>query len=78
MARYSEEDALKELKDLESIIMAGTENLLRNKNYREVARLLVSIDNEIYETEREARRLRLMGRLNYEVYRTLMEDYIEL
>jgi len=78
MARYSEEDALKELKDPESIIMARTENLLRNKNYREVAMLLVSIDNEIYETEREARRLRLMGRLNYEVYRTLMEDYIEL
>jgi len=78
MARYSEEDALKELKDPESIIMTKTENLLRNKNYREVAMLLVSIDNEIYETEREARRLRLMGRLNYEVYRTLMEDYIEL
>jgi len=62
MARYSEEDTLKESKDLESIITARTENLLRNKNYREVARLLVSIDNEVYKTEREARRLRLMGR----------------
>ncbi|MHA1859753.1 MAG: hypothetical protein ACTSVF_01475 [Candidatus Asgardarchaeia archaeon] len=42
--------------------MPRVENLLRNKDYREVARLLVSIDNEIYQTEREARRLRLTDR----------------
>ena len=33
MARYSKKDALNELKDLESVIMVRTENLLRNRNY---------------------------------------------
>lgn len=32
MARYSKEDALKELKELESIVMFRAENLLKSKN----------------------------------------------
>lgn len=78
MVRYSSEDALRELKELESAIMARTEGLLKDKNYREVASLLISIDNEIYQTEREARRLRLTGKLDYKVYKTLIEGYAEL
>jgi hypothetical protein len=76
--RYSREDALKELKELDSVVMSRAENLLKEGKYKEVAWILMSIDNEIYQTEKEARRLRLMGRLDYGVYRTLIEGYVEL
>ena len=78
MAKYSSKEALNELKYLESLIMARAENLLKSKDSRGVAEMLLSIDNEIYQTEKEARRLRLTGRLDYEVYRTLMDGYAEL
>jgi hypothetical protein len=78
MAKYSKENALYELKELESKLLSRAEKLLREKNVDKVAGILISIDNEIYETEREARRLRLMGRLDYEVYRTLMDGYVDL
>lgn len=78
MARYSSKDALNELRYLESLIMARAENLLKNKDSRGVAEILMFIDNEIDKTEREARRLRLMGKLDYEVYRTLVNGYVEL
>jgi hypothetical protein len=78
MARYSREDVSRELKELESKIMAKAESFLRAGKYKDVASLLFSIDNEIYQTEREARKLRLMGRLDYEVYRSLIDGYVEL
>ena len=78
MAKYSKQDALYELKELESGLLSKTEKLLRDKNIDRIAEILISIDNEIYQTEREARRLRLMGRLDYEVYSTLMDGYVEL
>ncbi|MEM3833328.1 MAG: hypothetical protein QW128_07050 [Thermoprotei archaeon] len=78
MVKYSSKEALNELKYLEPLIMARAENLLKNKDSRSVAELLISIDNEIYQTEREAKRLRLMGKLDYDVYRTLMDGYVEL
>jgi hypothetical protein len=71
-------DALNELKELESKLLSRAERLLKEKNVDKVAGILMSIDNEIYETEREARRLRLMGRLDYEVYRTLIDGYVDL
>ena len=67
MARYSKENALYELKKLESKLLSRAEKLLRDKNVDRVAGILISIDNEIYQTEMEARRLRLMGRLDYEI-----------
>ncbi|MEM5854277.1 MAG: hypothetical protein QXG39_09375 [Candidatus Aenigmatarchaeota archaeon] len=78
MSRYSRKEALSELNYLESLIIARVENFLKNEDSRAVAEILISIDNEIYQTEKEARRLRLMGRLDYEVYRTLMDGYAKL
>jgi hypothetical protein len=78
MVRYSKESALYELKELESGILSKTEKLLRDKNIDRIAEILISIDNEIYQTEREARRLRLTGRLDYEVYKTLIDGYADL
>jgi len=78
MSRYSRKEALSELNYLESLIIARVENFLKSKDSRAVAEILISIDNEIYQTEKEARRLRLMGRLDYEVYRTLMDGYAKL
>ncbi|MEM2562131.1 MAG: hypothetical protein QXT06_07370, partial [Candidatus Bathyarchaeia archaeon] len=78
VVRYLNREALNELKYLEPLIMARAVNLLKSKNYRGAAEMLISIDNEIYQTEHEARRLRLMGQLNYEVYRALMDGYVGL
>ncbi|MEM2429876.1 MAG: hypothetical protein QW779_04960 [Nitrososphaerales archaeon] len=78
MAKYSSKKALSELKYLESLIMLKAENLLKNKDSRGVAELLISIDNQIHHTEREAIRLRLTGKLDYEVYRTLIDGYFDL
>jgi hypothetical protein len=58
MARYSSKDALNELKGLESKLLLRTEELLKDKNVDRVAGILISIDNETYQTEREARRSR--------------------
>jgi len=78
VVRYLNREALNELKYLEPLIMARAVNLLKSKNYRGAAEMLISIDNEIYQTEHEARRLRLMGKLDYEVYRALMDGYVGL
>ena len=78
MTKYSTKESLNELSELESRVLSRTEDLLRNKNCRGVAEILISIDNEIYQTEREARKLRLMGRLDYEVYRSLIDGYVEI
>ncbi|MEM1750085.1 MAG: hypothetical protein QXO91_00700 [Desulfurococcaceae archaeon] len=78
MAKYSSKEALNELKHLESLITSRAENLLQKKNSKGVAEILISIDNEIYQTKREARKLRLMDKLDYEVYKTLMDGYVEL
>jgi len=76
--RYKREDALRELDELELNLLERADKLLKAKNYDGVAGLLVLIDNEIYETEREARRLRLKGSLDVKVYKTLMDGYHEL
>jgi len=78
LARYSSKDALNELKELESMILPRAEKLLKDSNAKGVAGILISIDNELYRTEREAMILRLKGELDYEVYRTLIEGYVEL
>lgn len=62
-------------KELELNLLEKADKLFKAKNYDAVAGLLVLIDNEIYETEREARRLRLKGSLDVEVYKTLMDGY---
>lgn len=78
MASYSSEDALKELKEIESKFLYKTENFVRDKNPEAIARILLAIDNELFETESEARRLRLSGQLDVNVYRTLIDGYFGL
>lgn len=67
-----------EIKELESRLLARTEELLENENYQEVVRMLSSINNELYQIEREAKRLRLMGKLDLDVYRALIDGHFEL
>jgi len=78
MPSYSSKEALNEMRELESKLLARTEELLKNKNARGVANILLSIENEMYQTEREARRLRLKGELDQDVYKTLVNGYVEL
>lgn len=58
--------------------MPKAKNLLKIKDSNGVAQLLIFIDNIIHQTEKEAIRLRLTGKLDYGVYRTLMDGYVEL
>ncbi len=78
MQNYTKDDAVNELCELEVNLIEKADKLLKAKNFDGVAGLLVLIDNEIYETEREARRLRLEGNLDVNVYKTLMDGYHSL
>ncbi|MCP8322008.1 MAG: hypothetical protein H3Z52_13900 [archaeon] len=78
MQNYTRDDAINELCELEANLLEKTDKLLKAKNYDGVAGLLILLDNEIYETEREARRLRLEGSLDVHVYKTLMDGYHNL
>jgi len=78
MQNYTKDDVLNELYELEANLLEKADKLLKAKNFDGVAGLLVLLDNEIYETEREARRLRLEGKLEVKVYKTLMDGYHSL
>lgn len=78
VAKYTGQDASNELRELESRLLDKTVDLLENENIREVADILVSLNRELYETHREARKLRLRGALDVEVYKTLMAGYARI
>ena len=55
--------------------MPAIERYLRNNQPIEVARALVIINKELYRIEEEARKLRLRGELDFDIYRVLTARY---
>ena len=77
MAQYTVNDALEELDELRNNLKLRLDDFLSKREVEKVAYLLFSLENEIAEIEREARRLRLKGELDVKVYRTLINGYQE-
>ena len=78
MAQYTVRDALEELNELRNKLQSSVTDLLSRREVEKVAYLLFSLENEMAEIEKEARRLRLKGELDVGVYRTLVKGYHEL
>ena len=77
MAQYTVKDALQELNELRDNLQSRMSKLLSKRDVEKVAYILFSLENEMAEIEREARRLRLRGELDLKVYRTLIKGYQE-
>lgn len=74
--RYTPEHALEEVRYRASRVLSKSERFLRGNNPRPVAQMLVGIYTEIGRIEKEARRLKLLGSLDYDVYSTLINGYV--
>ena len=59
MTQYTVSEALQELDEMKSRLIKRVDHLLLNKDTKSVAHTLLTLENEIVETEVEARRLRL-------------------
>ena len=73
--RYSVWTAGEELYVLEEELFKKAAQLAEKKDCYGLARMLVVIDKEVYKYEEEARRLRLTGELDLDVYRELISSY---
>jgi len=60
---------------LESRLVPAIQRYLENNKTLEVAKALVIVNKELYRTEEEARRLRLTGELDLEIYQALTAGY---
>ncbi|WP_161997807.1 hypothetical protein, partial [Escherichia coli] len=52
--------------------------LAERRDCYELAKMLVMVDKEVYRYEEEARKLRLKGELELEVYREIISDFSEI
>ncbi len=75
---YTPEHALEEVKYRASRVLSRSEQFLRSNNPRPVAQMLVGVYTEIGRIEKEARRLKLLSSLDYDVYSTLLNGYVSL
>jgi ABC-type phosphate transport system auxiliary subunit len=78
MKNYSPWDASQEMYELEEVLFKKANKLAEKGDSYELARMLVVINKETYRLEEEARKLRLTGELDLEVYRELVEDYANM
>lgn len=78
MAQYTVKDALQELEEIRLNLESRVDELITKRDAEGIAYLLFSLRKEIDEIEREARRLRLKGELDLNIYRTLISGYQEL
>jgi len=73
--RYSVWTVGEELYVLEEELFKKASQLVEKRDCYELARMLVVIDKEVYKYEEEARRLRLTGELDLDVYREIISSY---
>jgi len=78
MKNYSPWEASQEMYELEEVLFKKANKLAEKGDSYELARMLVVINKETYRLEEEARKLRLTGELDLEVYRELVEDYANM
>ena len=78
MGRYTVDDALREMNELRGKLLSRVERLVEKRDADGLARILVALNLEVERIESEARRLRLKGELDVEVYRALISGYTKL
>jgi len=78
MSGYRIKDALRELEQIGQAVLSRAEDNLKKKKVFEVARIYALVERETEKIEDEARSLMLAGKLNYEVYRQLVDGYSSL
>lgn len=75
---YSMWSATEELYELGERLYRKAKILAERKDCYELAKMLVVIDKEVYRYEEEARKLRLKGELELDVYREIISDFSEI
>ncbi len=75
--RYSIDYAAEEIGELDAVLTPIVEKYLEEKPV-EVAKALVIVNKELYRYEEEARRLRLTGELDVDIYKTPVSRYRDL
>lgn len=78
MQKYNVETANTELNSLESVVARRVEDYLESNDVINAARGLIAVNKEIYKLEEDARRLRLTGELDIEVYQSLRNGYARI
>jgi hypothetical protein len=78
MTDYSTQDAVKELHDIGVKLLAKAERDVSGKKVMELARMYALVMREYELVEAEARRMRLAGDLDPELYKTISEGYDSL
>ncbi|MCP8315788.1 MAG: hypothetical protein H3Z51_02855 [archaeon] len=73
--KYGVDYAAEEIGTLELILIPIVERYLEEKKPIEVAKALAILNKELYRYEEEARRLRLTGELDIEIYKTIISGY---
>ncbi|MGB9622446.1 MAG: hypothetical protein ACPL07_01250 [Candidatus Bathyarchaeia archaeon] len=73
--KYSMWTVDEEFYGLEKQLLDKASRLVQERDAYELAKMLVLIDKEVYRYEEEARRLRLKGELNLDVYRELVSSF---
>ena len=75
---YSMWSASEELYELGERLFEKAKALAEKRDSYELAKMLTVIDKEVYRYEEEARKLRLKGELELDVYREIISDFSEI
>lgn len=78
MSKYVTENALHELDKTETVLLQKAEEYLEQSNALEVAKILTLVSRESYKVDEEARRLKLAGELDLDIYNVLSRGYHEI
>jgi len=76
--RYSAKEAIRELKRVEIDAIEKARNYLEAKKYEDVVSILLDLDKEIDLLTYEARRLKLQGKLDVNIYGVLITGYADI
>lgn len=78
MAHYTTEEALNELDDIGLGLVKKVQDYLKAGDVVNATKGLVALRREMYKLDEDARKLRLSGQLESEVYRTLSVGYRQI
>jgi len=75
MQRYSVENVVEELNILERLLVSTIERYLEARDIINAAKGLIAVNKELYKIEEDARRLRLTGQLDLQIYDAFAKGY---
>ncbi|MBI3859798.1 MAG: hypothetical protein HY296_06155 [Thaumarchaeota archaeon] len=78
MQKYNVDSVNLELSGLEAVLAERLTNSLETDDLLDVAKGLIALDKEVYKVEEDARKLRLTGQLDIQVYTALSGGYRRL